>query len=424
MSGSADGDCGPTNHHPEENAGETVGADAQGPSRSPRAEGVIVVGLDLSGGFLAAHGFASAALISSAAQSTIRAALGGRAVVEPGPVDRTLVIRYDAGTHFAEDITAELMELLSRPLPLADDEHFVQSRVGSATASSMGTDDPDLLLRAAFAAAHLAMQTGVQLHTATRSMLEDLGEASELRTAMARAAPTDFEMHFQPIVDLAEARVLGYESLIRWRRGEDLLTPPAFLPAAEETSLILPIGRVGTRSALEQLARWSHPGATEPLFMSVNYSALQLSDPRLLPHLRRTLDELSLSASALWIEITEQALIDVASPAMRTISALAEMGCVICVDDLGTGFAGLRYLADLPVSVVKVDRSLVCSVSDPSIRKIIGAVCDISRTMGIAAVAEGVEDEGQIPALRDLGFTHAQGYFYGRPTPASQISEP
>lgn len=417
MSDSAVDDRCPATLLPESGPGE-------GSTRAPSPAGVIVVGLDLSGGFLAAHGFASAALISAAAQSSIRAALGNRAVVEAGPVDRTLVIRYDAGTHSVDDITTELMEHLSFPLPLADREHFVQSRVGSATTASVGTDDPDLLLRAAFAAAHHAMETGAQLHTATPSTLDELGEASELRTAIARAAASDFEMHFQPIVDLADARVLGYESLIRWRRGEDLLTPPAFLPAAEETSLILPIGRAGTRAALEQLARWSHPGAPTPLFVSINYSARQLADPRLLPYVRRILDELSLSASDVWIEITEQALIDVASPAMRTLDGLAEMGCIICVDDLGTGFAALRYLADLPVSVVKVDRSLVCSVSDPSISKIIGAICDISHTLGIASVAEGVEDESQIPALGDLGFTHAQGYFYGRPAPASQIRVP
>lgn len=422
--GSRADDVCPANGLSDADPEERIEAGAPGRAQAPSSAGVIVVGLDLSGGFLAAHGFASAALITSAAQTSVRATLGARAIVEPGPVDRTLVIRFDAASHSVDDLTAELMEHLSHPLPLADREHFVQSRFGSATAASLGTDDPDLLLRAAFAAAHLAVQTGAHLHAATQSMLEELGEASELRTAMARAASSDFEMHYQPIVDLADARVLGYESLIRWRRGEDLLTPPAFIPAAEETSLILPIGRAGTHSALEQLARWCRPGATAPLFMSINYSARQLADSRLLPYIRRTLDELSLRASDVWIEITEQALIDVASPAMRTIDGLAELGCVICVDDLGTGFAALRYLADLPVNVVKVDRTLVRSASDPSIRKIIGAICDISRTLGIASVAEGVEDEGQIPVLRDLGFTHAQGYFYGRPAPASQIRIP
>ena len=107
---------------------------------------------------------------------------------------------------------------------------------------------------------------------------------------------------------------------------------------------------------------------------------------------------------------------------MWAIEALAGMGCVICIDDLGTGFAALRYLADLPVSVAKIDRSLVHMAADPSIRKIVSAVCDISRSLGIVTVAEGVENADQIPVLRDIGFTHAQGYYFGRPAPAAAIT--
>lgn len=394
------------------------GPDAPGPAIAPGSLGVIVVAVDSPGWFPAAHGFADAAEVGPAALRSVRTAMKGRAVVEPGPVDHTLVVQFDTDAHGVEDVAGELVDHLTHPLRIAGQEHFIQSRLGSATTATVGSPDPELLLRAAFAAAHVATVTGEHRHAATPSLLADLREASELRTAMAQAATSQFELHYQPIVDLATSRVLGYESLMRWRRGGELLTPAAFLPAAEETALILPIGRAGTRAALEQLAEWRRRRPGEPLFVSVNFSARQLSDPRLLDHVRDTLGESELDPSLLWVEITECALIDVDSPAVHAIESLAEMGCVICVDDLGTGFAALRYLADLPVSVVKIDRTLVGSVADPAIRKIIGAISDICHSLEIATVAEGVEHLNQVPLLRELGFSHAQGFFYGRPTAA------
>ncbi|WP_010541013.1 EAL domain-containing protein [Dietzia alimentaria] len=388
----------------------------------PAAPGVIVVGLDLTGSFSSAYGFVEAEQIRSAGLSMLRAALGERAVALPGPVDRTLIALFDTEISDPAEVAAALLEQLSLPLPVSGHQRFVQSRVGMATALKTGTSDPDLLLRAAYAAAHQAAESGVHLHEATDSTLPQIWETSELRTAMAQAARADFEMHYQPIVDLYDARTLGYESLLRWRRGNTLLTPPAFLPAAEETSLIMPIGRAGTRAVVGQLALWNSERPSDPLFMSINYSVRQLADPSLLASIQRSLDEHAVSPSSLWVEVTERDIIDAESPAVRTIEALAAMGCVICIDDLGTGFAALRYLADLPVSVAKIDRSLVHMAADPSIRKIVSAVCDISRSLGIVTVAEGVENEDQIPVLRDIGFTHAQGYYFGRPAPAATIT--
>lgn len=386
----------------------------------PSSAGVILVMLDHSGGLVAARGFREAETIETAGLAALRSAVGDRAEVLPGPLDRAPVVLFDADLHDSGDLVASLLDHLSRPLPLSGGEHFIQSRVGLATTAEVGTADLGVLLRAAYGAAHVAVETGALVHEATGSLMAELQRAATLRTAMARAVRGDFELHYQPIVDLATTRVLGYESLLRWRNGSELLTPSSFLGAAEETSLIVPIGRAGTRAALGQVARWNEGRADDPLFMSVNYSARQLSDALLVPHVERVLDELALSAGEFWVEITERDLINFGSPATRTIAALAELGCVICVDDLGTGFAALRYLADLPVSVAKIDRSLVSAATeDESIRSIVGAVCDISRSLGIDTVAEGVEHEAQIPMVRELGFTHGQGYHFGRPRAAT-----
>lgn len=395
---------------------------ADGRPFCPASPGVILVMLDHSGGLIAARGFGEAATIESAGLEALRHTVGDRAVVLPGPLDRAPVVLFDTEVHAPGDLVAAILDRLAHPLQLSGEVHFVQSRVGLATAATVGTADLGVLVRAAFGAAHVAMETGALVHEATDSLVAEIHREAKLRTAMARAVRGDFELHYQPIVDLATTQVLGYESLLRWRSEGELLAPPAFLAAAEETSLILPIGKAGTRAALGQVARWNEGRASSPLFMSVNYSARQLSDTLLLPHVERVLEELALRPSTLWVEITERDLINFGSPATQTIEALAELGCVICVDDLGTGFAALRYLADLPVSVAKIDRSLVSSITgNPSIRSIVGAVCDISRSLGIETVAEGVEHEDQIPLLRDLGFTHAQGYHFGRPVPPADI---
>lgn len=389
----------------------------------PERPGVILVMLDPSGGLLSAEGIGRAAEIGAAGQEALRSAVGDRAVVLPGPLERAPVVLFDTAHQSADDLVATVLDHLARPLRLGDQAHFIQSRIGLATSAAIGTTDLDELVHAAFGAAHLAVETGVHLCEASRSLAAEIRREAELRTAMARAVRADFEMHYQPIVDLESTRPLGYESLLRWRREGALLTPPSFLAAAEETSLLLPIGRAGTRVALEQLARWSGDGLDEPLFMSVNYSARQLADSLLLPIVEEALDELGLAPSQLWVEVTERDLVNSGSAAARTIEALAELGCVICVDDLGTGFAALRYLADLPVRVAKVDRSLVeAATTDRSIRSIVAAVCDISRSLGIATVAEGVERDAQVPLVRDLGFTHAQGYLYGRPTRAEELT--
>lgn len=384
---------------------------------------VIAISLDHSGVLIPSLGFATARAVYSAALDAVRSELGDRAWVSSGPLDQVLVVLFDAAVVAVEDMAAATIDRLSRPVSVDGREFFVQSRLGLATAARFGDSDPKILSEAALGAAHIAINTGVHCHEADSALLSELRREVELRTAIAKAVDTDFEMHYQPIVSLDSKEVLGYESLLRWRAGDRLLAPGEFLEAAEETSLILPIGKAGTSAALKQLDRWNECTSSKSFFVAVNFFARQLSDPVLLPHIERLLAEFEIDPSAIWVEITEQDLIKFASPAIRTIESLAELGCTICVDDLGTGFAALRYLADLPISVVKIDRSLISSLMDQtSLRSIVKAICDISRALGIETVAEGVESEDQLPLLKDLGFTHAQGYYFGRPAAAPDIA--
>ncbi|WP_010539672.1 EAL domain-containing protein [Dietzia alimentaria] len=399
----------------------TAAAGTGGRSR-PTEPGVIAIALDYSGVLIPSVGFDMARAVYSAALDAVRNELGDRASVSSGPLDQILFLLFDVAVVAVEDIVAATIHHLGRPVRVDGRDFFVQSRVGLATADGICEAEPSVLIEAALGAVHIAIKTGVHFHEADSALLSELRREVELRTALAKAVDTDFEMHYQPIVSLDSKEVLGYESLLRWRSGGRLLAPAEFLEAAEETSLIIPIGKAGTSAALKQLDRWNEGTPSKSFFVAVNFSARQLSDPVLLPHIERLLAKFELDPSAIWVEITEQDLIKLASPAVRTIESLAELGCTICVDDLGTGFAALRYLADLPISVVKIDRSLISSLMDQtSLRSIVEAICDISHALGIETVAEGVEREDQLPLLRDLGFTHAQGYYFGRPAAASDI---
>ena len=235
---------------------------------------------------------------------------------------------------------------------------------------------------------------------------------------------SDFELFYQPIVDINSLKAVGYESLLRWRVGGEIRPPADFLDAAEETSLIVPIGRLGVIAALHQLAKWHAESGDLNLFMSVNFSVRQLSDPGLAKLIQAGLDATGVPPSTLWIEVTERDLIRIGSPATQTLIELDELGCIVCVDDLGTGYAALRYMVEQPVKVVKVDRSLINKVgTDNTIRTIVRAVCSLSDSLGITTVAEGVEHDSELQGLRELGFTTVQGYLFGKPAPAERFDK-
>jgi EAL domain-containing protein (putative c-di-GMP-specific phosphodiesterase class I) len=300
----------------------------------------------------------------------------------------------------------------------------VQAKLGVATVGAVPTaSGPSGLVQAALAAVHSALVTDIAVGYADSQSIDRLRDEVSRTTELSSSVGSDFDLFYQPIVDIASSATVGHESLLRWRVGDEIRPPAVFLDAAEETSLIVPIGRLGVIAALHQLAKWHAESGDHSLFVSVNFSVRQLSDPGLVQLIRQGLEDTGIPPSTLWIEVTERDLISIGSPATQALVELDELGCIVCVDDLGTGFAALRYMVEQPVKVVKVDRSLIGKVStDDTIRTIVRAVCSLSDSLGIATVAEGVEHESELQGLRELGFTHAQGFFYGRPVPAENVA--
>jgi EAL domain-containing protein (putative c-di-GMP-specific phosphodiesterase class I) len=228
-------------------------------------------------------------------------------------------------------------------------------------------------------------------------------------------------VHFQGKVDAFTGAVTGAEALLRWRhpvRGN--IPPGQFIPAAEETGLIKSLTRWVLNDVLRQLHAWQQEGRAVPV--AVNLSGRNFRDPDLLGELEQLLAYWQIDAGLLQIEITETVLMDDADAAQRVLERMRAMGLLILIDDFGTGYSSLRYLALLPVDVIKIDRSFVIAMAGrPEMRALVGAMVDMGHKLGLKVVAEGVDDESQALLLREMACDEIQGFLYCRPLPASDF---
>lgn len=386
--------------------------------------GISVVCLDPTGLLAGAVGWDPAEKMRPAAHAALVDMLGPECSVSLGPYNDLLTIGFDVRAIAPGTVERVISACLTRQLDIDGGGYFVPACQGVAISSVVTTaKDVSDLVQAAISAIHYAIVDGDTVAHATPDSIARLQKEVSRTTELSNAVGSDFALYYQPIIDITTLNTVGYESLLRWRVADEVRKPHDFLDAAEATSLIIPIGRWGVQAALEQLAIWRRTSKTPGLFVSVNFSARQLQDRGLPELIAATLKTTGVPADALWVEVTERDLIEVGSLASATLIELDALGCTVCVDDLGTGFAALRYMVEQPVQVVKVDRSLVTKVGsdDNTMRSIVKAVCALSNSLGMATVAEGVEDPGQIEHLRELGFTHGQGYLFGKPAPADEI---
>lgn len=255
----------------------------------------------------------------------------------------------------------------------------------------------------------------------SRDAIERLELEGDLRAAVER---DEFVVHYQPIVDLRTERVVGAEALVRWHHPTRGLVPPsAFIPLAEETGLIVPIGRSVLGKACAQARAWRdrHPG--ERLAMSVNLSAVEFARPELVEEVRKVLADTGLEASALELEITESTLMVRTEAGIGTLRELRALGVRLVLDDFGTGYSSLAYLRELPLDMIKIDRSFVTTLDDddPNVA-IVRAVLSLAHGLGISVVAEGIETPAQAERLRALGCDMGQGYSWSRPTTAELVA--
>ena len=327
----------------------------------------------------------------------------------------------------ARVVAERLLESLGAPFTFGERKVFAGASIGIAL-SRPETTGPLDLLREADVALYRAKASGRNRAVVFRSDMADAIAAqvaleADLRRALDR---DELELHYQPIVDLATGRIEGAEALLRWDRpGYGPVLPSEFIPVAEESGLIAPIGSWVLRMACRQAAEWqgSQPGA-EPFFVSVNLSARQFRDPGLVDEVRSIMDEMRLPAAALKLEITEHALLDEGPQTAVSLRGLNDLGVKLAIDDFGTGYSSLGYLRYLPVDMLKMDRVFVHDLDgEPSGIAIVEAVVRLAHALGMRVTAEGVETAEQLAALRAVGCDRAQGFLFATAVPAAQLVE-
>jgi EAL domain-containing protein (putative c-di-GMP-specific phosphodiesterase class I) len=325
-------------------------------------------------------------------------------------------------------VARRLLAAVAEPVALSTQEVFVTASIGVAIAAPDAT--PDTLLRDADAAMYQAKNTGrARAVLFERDLQDTVAAAFRTGTDLHRALERDeLVVHYQPIANLRSGRVVGFEALLRWNHPErGLVAPSEFIPLAEETGLIVPIGAWMLETALRQVGHWQDVrdanGRNGKLAMNVNVSPRQLADPILPRTVARVLHETGVDPDSVCLELTENALMQEQS-AGDALAALRRLGVHISIDDFGTGYSSLAYLKQFPVTALKIDRTFIAGLgADVEDTSIVEAIVTLAHALGLIAVAEGLETPAQLEALRMIGCDYAQGFLLGRPLPVELIGD-
>jgi EAL domain-containing protein (putative c-di-GMP-specific phosphodiesterase class I)/GGDEF domain-containing protein len=341
--------------------------------------------------------------------------------------DRLVVVcETHGGKKAATSLARRLSRSLSEPFRVEEDQVVLTASIGIALTADPATP-PEALLDDAEVAMGVATAAGGNRWSfyCPAERAEALN-AVTLPAALRRGlAEEQFVLHYQPVVEMGTGRVVGAEALVRWRRGgEALVGPDSFIATAESSGVISALGTWVLRAACHSAARWPAGAGAQAPYVAVNLSAHQLEDPRLTSLVRKTLAESGLAARRLVVEVTESVLMADPEIASRRLGELRHIGVRVAMDDFGTGYSSLAHLKALPLDILKIDRSFVAGLgAERADAAIVEAVVTLARALGLDAIAEGVETPAQADELRNLGCPHAQGYFFGRPGPSSQIDE-
>jgi diguanylate cyclase (GGDEF)-like protein len=365
-------------------------------------------------------------LLTALAPRLAEAVRSGDTVARFGGDEFVLLCEEVADEREAVEIAQRVKECFARPLRIAGGEHFVTASIGVALPST-GHNDPDSLLRDADAAMYQAKERGRARYEVfdadmRASAVKRLQVEAELRRALER---DEMRLVYQPVIDIDPGRIVAVEALLRWHHPEHGVVPPLdFIPVAEESGLIVPLGTWVLREAMLKAVHWRRmcgPDDT-PVVVSVNLSARQVSEPDLVPTVVRLLEETQVDPRQIALEITETVLVEDTATAAKTLHELENLGVRLVLDDFGTGYSSLGYVKRFPLSFLKIDRSFVAELGgDGRNDAIISAIAEMSRALGARVVAEGVETEDQLAGVRKLGCELAQGFLFSRPVPPDEI---
>ena len=324
-------------------------------------------------------------------------------------------------------LAEKVLDSLRVPVPTSNGEMFVTASIGVAYAAKNVDLSADALLRHADTAMYRAKDAGrncIALFDDT--MLEIVTKRLEIETALYRALEREeLQMVFQPIIDMSIGMVVGFEALMRWNREDQTIAPNDFIPIAEETGIIVPLGSWALNDALLQLRVWIDTQVVSPhTTMSVNVSAHQLHDPEFVTQVRGALSNASIAPEQLSLEVTESIMITEDSHALVAMKNLAQLGVRIAVDDFGTGYSSLSVLHHFPLHTIKIDRAFVNNLTgSPDGDSLVRTIIAMADALTADVIAEGIESSQQMKTLLYLKCTKAQGYFFSRPVDASLIPQ-
>ncbi|MEZ5321300.1 MAG: EAL domain-containing protein [Microthrixaceae bacterium] len=319
----------------------------------------------------------------------------------------------------AAELAEGLRQAVSGRVELPEVDLLMSCTAGVAISDGADVDSASII-RDANAAVHEAKlrgrdRTEVFSSAVRQRALDRVTVESGLRGALRSS---EFRLFYQPKVDLDSGRLAGAEALIRWQQpGGPLVGPDEFVPIAESSGLIVPIGEWVIREACSTLRSWTEQlGDDRPLHMAINLSGRQLARPTIATELRSLLEESGVDPTVIEFEITESVLLDDVERSIRNLGQIKDLGVRLALDDFGTGYSSLTYLRRYPIDVIKIDRSFVSGIgSDPENAAIVRSVVELAQALGLSCVAEGVETAGDLAAIRALGCDVAQGYLIAKP---------
>ncbi|MDP9441861.1 MAG: EAL domain-containing protein [Actinomycetota bacterium] len=395
----------------------------------PRSSAVALLFVDIDRFKLINDTFGHAAgdrLLVLTAQRLVEAVRAGDTVARFGGDEFVVLLEGVSGEVDALGMAERLARATEQPVVVDGTELVVTLSTGIAVAAA-GDGDGEDLLRRADTALYRAKQDGRSQSTVFAEwMRRRTSERLHIETSLRRAIHEgELQLHYQPIVDLDDGRTTAVEALVRWRHpARGVLYPAQFMPVAEETRLVVPMGEWVLREACDQVRRWRGECASAAsLKVSVNLSGHQLARPEIVGVVADAITAARIDPSSLVLELTESVLMSDAEAAVRVLAALKELGVGLMVDDFGTGYSSLSYLKRFPVDALKIDRSFVAGVAENrEDSAIVGAVVALAAALSLRTVAEGVETPAHLEKVRALGCSSAQGYYFARPQPAERVA--
>jgi diguanylate cyclase (GGDEF)-like protein/PAS domain S-box-containing protein len=354
----------------------------------------------------------------------------GDVVARFGGDEFAVLIRSARGAGEAELVAQRIVDGLHEPFRIDTRDLHVRGSIGLAAYAALAggdaadtrADDAEQLMRNADLAMYKAKAAGGSSFASydpqmLAGLVERLELEADLRLALDRG---ELRLHYQPTIDMADSRVIGFEALVRWQHPtRGMINPLDFIPIAEATGLIVPLGRWVLEEACRQAMEWAKRDGQRPVKMAVNVSVRQFDRSDLPTVVREVLTETGMPADQLCLEMTESVLMTDTEENLAQLVRLKALGVTLAIDDFGTGYSSLAYLRRFPVDTLKIDRSFVERLGEQTDdTALANTIVQLGQSLGMSTVAEGIEEYGQLAALRAMGCTFAQGFYFSRPVPA------